>query len=220
MVRRRCGSLVRLPALFFQSVLLLGYLYAHLLTRKFDARIQGRIHVCLLAASLLALPILPKNSWTPSGAGDPALRVLVLLTATVGLPYFLLSSTSPLLQAWYARSCSNATPTVFMRSPMRAQCWLCSATRWRSSNRSPGFCWEIATACGTSLGSSTRGMCSRVTNTPSCGPMTTAPCCHCLSDDTSDKRILANVSTELSVPSFYNSNCNSGHLPTPKLLQG
>ena len=99
--------------LFFQSVLLLGYLYAHLLTRKFDARIQGGIHVCLLAASLLALPILPKDSWKPSGAGDPALRVLVLLTATVGLPYFLLSSTSPLLQAWYARSPSNATPYRF-----------------------------------------------------------------------------------------------------------
>jgi len=53
--------------LFFQSLLLLGYLYAHLLTRRFVPRTQGWLHVALLAASLLLLPILPKESWKPLG---------------------------------------------------------------------------------------------------------------------------------------------------------
>ncbi|HVB32886.1 MAG TPA: hypothetical protein VNJ52_00730 [Patescibacteria group bacterium] len=89
---------------FFQSVLLLGYLYAHWLTRNFRPRVQGRIHAALLAASILWLPILPKASWQPSGREDPAAYILWLLALTIGLPFFLLSSTSPLLQAWYAGS--------------------------------------------------------------------------------------------------------------------
>jgi SAM-dependent methyltransferase len=99
--------------LFFQTALLLGYLYAHWLSHGFEPRVQGRIHVILLAASLLSLPILPKDSWKPTGPGDPALRVLFLLTMTVGLPYFLLSSTSPLLQAWYARTRPGIAPYRF-----------------------------------------------------------------------------------------------------------
>jgi hypothetical protein len=98
---------------FFQTVLLLGYLYAHLLTRKFSRRAQGRIHAALLAASLLVLPILPRSSWQPSGHEDPALYILWLLTLTIGFPFFLLSSTSPLLQAWYARSRAGASPYRF-----------------------------------------------------------------------------------------------------------
>jgi hypothetical protein len=98
---------------FFQTVLLLGYLYAHLLTRKFRRRAQGRIHAALLAASLLVLPILPRSSWQPSGHEDPALYILWLLTLTIGLPFFLLSSTSPLLQAWYARSRPGVSPYRF-----------------------------------------------------------------------------------------------------------
>ncbi|HET7150560.1 MAG TPA: hypothetical protein VFI60_04055, partial [Candidatus Acidoferrum sp.] len=88
--------------LFFQVVLLLGYLYAHLLTSQFGSRMQGWLHVCLLAISLLALPILPKDSWKPSGPEHPALHILWVLGLTVGLPFFLLSATSPLLQAWLA----------------------------------------------------------------------------------------------------------------------
>lgn len=90
--------------LFFQLVLLLGYLYSHLLARSFRPRTQGWIHAALLSASVLALPILPKQSWKPDGPEHPAWHILVLLTLTVGLPFFLLSATSPLLQAWYARS--------------------------------------------------------------------------------------------------------------------
>jgi SAM-dependent methyltransferase len=88
--------------LFFQVVLLLGYLYAHWLHHKLRPRLQAAVHGALLAASLAALPILPSPSWAAPGAGQPSLRILALLALTVGLPYFLLSSTSPLLQAWYA----------------------------------------------------------------------------------------------------------------------
>src|SRR5690242_15979808 len=88
--------------LFFQVVLLLGYLYAHLLTAQFGRRMQGWLHACLLAISLLVLPILPRDSWKPSGPEHPALHILWLLGLTVGLPFFLLSATSPLLQAWLA----------------------------------------------------------------------------------------------------------------------
>ncbi len=88
--------------LFFQVVLLLGYLYAHLLTRNFVRRTQGWIHALLLAASLLELPILPRNSWKPAGPEHPALRILEVLVLAVGLPFFVLSATSPLLQAWWA----------------------------------------------------------------------------------------------------------------------
>ena len=96
--------------LFFQVVLLLGYLYAHWLTHRFPARIRGRIHCALIAGSFLLLPILPRDSWKPSGPGSPAWHVLLLLAATVGLPYFLLSSTSPLLQAWFSRTLGGARP--------------------------------------------------------------------------------------------------------------
>ena len=90
--------------LYFQIVLLLGYLYAHLLTRLFAPRAQGRLHAGLLAASLVMLPILPKDSLKPLGPEHPALHILLVLAVTVGLPFFLLSSTSPLLQAWSAKA--------------------------------------------------------------------------------------------------------------------
>jgi len=99
--------------LFFQSVLLLGYLYAHLLTRYVPARRQGWVHAAVLAVSLLALPILPSASWKPAPDADPATHILLILAATVGLPYFLLSTTSPLLQAWFSREGRGDMPYRF-----------------------------------------------------------------------------------------------------------
>jgi len=90
--------------LFFQVALLIGYLYAYYLVRRLPRRLQSPLHLAVLGASLLALPILPRNSWRPSGPEHPAWDILLLLTATIGLPYLVLSSTSPLLQAWYAQS--------------------------------------------------------------------------------------------------------------------
>src|ERR1700740_1028705 len=88
--------------LFFPAALLLGYLYAHVLTEWIAGRARGWLHAGLLAASLLALPILPKDSWKPAGPEHPAVHILWVLALTVGLPFFLLSTSSPLLQAWLA----------------------------------------------------------------------------------------------------------------------
>jgi hypothetical protein len=96
--------------LFFQAVLLLGYLYAHWLHEKLPSRKQAWLHIFALAASVAALPIIPSAGWKTVAAGNPALRILVLLAATVGAPYFLLSSTTPLLQAWYARHHRGGMP--------------------------------------------------------------------------------------------------------------
>ncbi|MCU1336864.1 MAG: integral rane protein-like protein [Bryobacterales bacterium] len=96
--------------LFFQISLLAGYAYAHALTKFAKARTQMMIHGGLLLASCALLPILPNVSWKPTAIGDPTLRILELLAATIGLPYFLLSSTSPLLQAWYVRRTGSSVP--------------------------------------------------------------------------------------------------------------
>src|SRR5262249_49357581 len=64
----------------------------------------------LLAGSLAALPIYPSASLKPAGTADPTSGILTLLAVTVGLPYFLLSTTGPLLQAWYAREFKGAIP--------------------------------------------------------------------------------------------------------------
>ncbi len=96
--------------LFFQLALLAGYLYAHALVRYLKPRIQMVVHGGLLALSALALPIYPHVSWKPAGTEEPALAILLLLGRTVGLPYFLLSTTGPLMQAWYARRFKDVMP--------------------------------------------------------------------------------------------------------------
>ena len=96
--------------LFFQMVLLLGYLYAHFVIRKLSPKQQVRVHGALLLLALLALPIIPNAGWKPTGTENPTLRILLLLAATVGLPYMILSTTGPLLQAWFARSKRGAIP--------------------------------------------------------------------------------------------------------------
>ncbi len=96
--------------LFFQVVLLLGYLYAHFLTRFVPLQAQRWVHAAIVLSSIVALPILPSASRMPAGPDEPVRHILVLLSVTVGLPYFLLASTSPLLQAWYARAQPGAAP--------------------------------------------------------------------------------------------------------------
>ena len=95
--------------LFFQVVLLLGYIYAHWL-HKLAPRRQAVVHIAALAASLATLPIIPNPYWKTAGLAHPSWSILALLGVTVGLPYFLLSSTSPLLQAWYARTHIGGMP--------------------------------------------------------------------------------------------------------------
>lgn len=88
---------------FFQLGLLGGYFYADALVRKCSPRKQLAIHATLLLASLLTLPILPNPASRPADASNPAGRVLWLLLTTIGLPYLMLSTTGPLVQAWFAR---------------------------------------------------------------------------------------------------------------------
>ncbi len=90
--------------LFFQVLLLAGYAYAHLLANRVPARRQGFYHLALLLVSLIFLPIIPEMVWKPTGAESPTWRILALLAVTIGMPYFLLSSTGPLLQEAFRRN--------------------------------------------------------------------------------------------------------------------
>lgn len=96
--------------LFFQSFLLLGYLYAHWSTRFLGPIAQGIIHLCLLGASVTVLSITPSSAWKPAGSENPAWLVFGLLVGSTGLPYFLLSTTGPLAQAWFAREIPGRLP--------------------------------------------------------------------------------------------------------------
>lgn len=88
--------------LFFQILLLAGYTYAHKLSRA-APRSQQRVHIALLLLSLVFLPVRPWSILKPAGDADPALSLLLVLTAGVGLPYLVLSATNPLLGSWFAR---------------------------------------------------------------------------------------------------------------------
>ena len=95
--------------LFFQVLLLAGYVYSHAYVRL---RLRARrfIHLALLVTAAATLPLAASAVWKPAGAGDPTWRILGLLATSVGLPYFVLSTTGPLVQAWYARSHPGAAP--------------------------------------------------------------------------------------------------------------
>ncbi len=96
--------------LFFQTALFIGYLYAHLSERVLSERIQAAVHIALLTAALVALPILPHTSWKPMAGEQPVTLILAVLSVSVGLPYLLLSSTGPLLSAWFARCFPGKSP--------------------------------------------------------------------------------------------------------------
>jgi hypothetical protein len=96
--------------LFFQLALLGGYAYAHFLGSGFPARRQALVHGIVLAVSLATLPIIPAEAWKPAGGADPTGRILLLLLASVGLPYFVLSTTGPLLQRWFSLSHPGTSP--------------------------------------------------------------------------------------------------------------
>ena len=95
---------------FFQTALLAGYAYSDFVVRRLTAPAQLKLHTLLLVASVAVLPIIPGAQWKPTGAETPSWLILGLLAATIGLPYFLLSTTSPLVQVWYARARPGASP--------------------------------------------------------------------------------------------------------------
>ena len=101
---------------FFQALLLAGYAYSHWSARSLRPRSQAIIHIVLLLASCLVLPIIASPEWKPQGSEDPGLRIVLLLGATVGLPYLLLSTTGPLVQVWFARNLSRVPYRLFALS--------------------------------------------------------------------------------------------------------
>ena len=135
--------------LFFQGTLLLGYLYSHWSIRTLKPKAQFLLHAGLLAVSFLVLPIIPAASWKPAGTEDPTFRIWGLLAVSVGMPYFLLSTTGPLIQAWYARTHRQAVPyRLFALSNLGSMLALMSypvvvepfvASRWQSIFWSGGY---------------------------------------------------------------------------------
>ena len=134
--------------LFFQVVLLLGYLYAHWLHEKLAPRRQAIAHIAALVVSFAALPMLPNPGWKTAGVAHPSLTILALLAVTLGLPYFLLSSTSPLLQAWYARTHREGMPyRLFALSNFASMLALLSYPFVVEPNlptRMQGWVWSVA----------------------------------------------------------------------------
>ncbi len=98
---------------FFQMVLLAGYAYSDAVQRL-KPKAQTMLHLVLLVISLLALPIVAGDQWKPAGDEDPFWRILGLLLVTIGLPYFMLSTTGPLIQSWFARE--QRDPAVAKRA--------------------------------------------------------------------------------------------------------
>lgn len=91
--------------LFFQCALCAGYFYAFVLSRRCTPARQTAIHLVLLAlAAWAAAYVIPGAHFKPLGDEDPALRIIALLGLSVGLPYFFLATTGPLVQHWYARA--------------------------------------------------------------------------------------------------------------------
>ncbi len=90
--------------LFFQMMLLAGYAYAHLIVSRLSPKLQATTQVLLAGLTLTLLPITPAETWKPTTDQDPTLHILLLLLSTVGGPFFILSSSGPLLQAWFART--------------------------------------------------------------------------------------------------------------------
>lgn len=88
--------------LFFQLALLAGYAYAYVVTRPLSLAWQVVLHLVLLLGVIFLLPITPSDSWKPGSSDNPSWQIILLLSASVGAPYALLATTSPLLQRWLA----------------------------------------------------------------------------------------------------------------------
>lgn len=105
--------------LFFQAALTGGYAYAYCLVSRVPARRQHHVHLLMLLAGVLMViflgllwpsPVTPGGSWKPIDASWPVPRILAILAVAVGMPFFTLAATSPLLQAWTARTAAGRSP--------------------------------------------------------------------------------------------------------------
>ena len=87
---------------FYQTILFLGYLYAHTIASRFKPVRQIQLHTLVILLSFLALPLaLPENT-SPPTESDPTLWIVWTLLIAIGLPLFVVSTTSPLIQKWFA----------------------------------------------------------------------------------------------------------------------
>ena len=136
--------------LFFQVVLLLGYAYAHWLNERLRAKKQAMLHSALLlasAATLTIVPVGPDAARAVSGVDHPSWQILRLLAVTIGIPYFLLASTSPLLQAWYARRQGKTPYRLYALSNVASLAALLSYPVLLEPNlttRHQGLLWSLA----------------------------------------------------------------------------
>jgi SAM-dependent methyltransferase len=89
---------------FFQLVLLAGYFYSDLVIHKLKPKAQAMTHGALVVVSLAFLPITASSNFKPTDADNPIGKILLLLLVTIGMPYFLLSTTGPLIQAWFSKA--------------------------------------------------------------------------------------------------------------------
>src|SRR5258708_25307892 len=105
--------------LFFQLLLVVGYAYSHLLATRLNPRMQAIVYIAIVSACVLLManlaliwqsPITPGPNWKPLNPDFPITRIFVLLLVSIGLPFFILSTTGPLLQAWFARSHPGTSP--------------------------------------------------------------------------------------------------------------
>ena len=100
---------------FFQATLLAGYVYAHYLSKYASLRTQVVVHALVLLSGIIFLPLGVANGWTPPDQGAPALWLIALYGASIGLPFFALSATAPLLQRWFSyTSHENAQDPYFL----------------------------------------------------------------------------------------------------------
>ena len=105
--------------LFFQAMLLGGYGYSYVSTRWLTPKRQARVHLGLLGLTVAVLllralwvgsPVAPGPEWRPDSEGISLWRILAMLAATLGLPFFTLSTSAPLLQSWFSRAKPGASP--------------------------------------------------------------------------------------------------------------
>jgi spermidine synthase len=95
---------------FYQTTLFVGYAYAHLLIRFASPTIQLIVHALVIGTAWLVLPVLPDSTWQPVGVDTPTSDIFRMLTSNVALPFLVLASTGPLVQAWFARTHPGRSP--------------------------------------------------------------------------------------------------------------
>ncbi len=115
--------------LFFQTLLFVGYLYAHVSQRWLRPKGQVTVHLILVMLALAIMPISPNVGWKSASQAAPLARVLGLLLVTVGLPYFVLSATSPLVKLGLVEIVQGVRHIGCMLCPISVRWWDCSRIR-------------------------------------------------------------------------------------------